>query len=263
MRMLILASRDVMSREISKWNPIFVYPLTLLMVLIFFLNPPVVAQQTLDFDKDKLLIEISNQVKKHFYETTFDSVAWNRQVEDCRQQLAGITSLDQYDQKVNKLLTSLNASHTCFFTRNNPKRYQLLGVFNQIFDQGDTSLFCYQGIGIDTKTFEGKTFIISVYDGFSAAKAGLRFGDQIVSVDGHAFHPIESFRGKTNSKVRVELIRDNHPLTIEIPVVVLDGRTMFETALQSSMQIIEHNEKRIGYAAFMELCRRKVSGATS
>ena len=121
-------------------------------------------------------------------------------------------------------------------------------MFNSIFDQNDTSLFCYDGIGIDTRTIEGKSFIISVYDGFPAAKAGLSFGDQIVSVDGYMFHPIESFYGKANSNVTVELVRDNHLLTIEVPVTVLDGRTMFETALQSSLQIFERNGKKIAYA---------------
>ena len=248
MRILILTLSFIISNQIFKRKPIKVNQPSLLVVILFFLSTLAVAQETLDFDKDKLLIEISNHVKKHFYETTFDTAAWNQHVDKCRQQLAGVITLDQFDRKVNELLTSLNASHTYFFTRNNPKRYQLLGVFNKIFDKNDTSLFCYDGIGIDTRTIEGKIFIISVYDGLPAAKAGLRFGDQIVSVGGNAFHPIESFRGKTNSNVTVEFIRDNHLLKIKVPVTVLDGRTMFETALQSSIQIIEQNGKKIGYA---------------
>lgn len=34
---------------------------------------------------------------------------------------------------------------------------------------------------------------------------------------------------------------------MNVPVEILDGRTMFETALQSSIQVIERKEKRIGY----------------
>ena len=237
-----------MSIQIFKRIPISINQLFLLVLMFFSLSTFAVAQETLDFDKDKLLIEISEHVKKHFYETTFDTTAWNQRVDNCREQLAGVMTLDQFDAEVNELLRSLGASHTYFFTRNNPKRYQLLGVFNRIFDKKDTSLFCYDGIGIDTRKVEGKTFIISVYDGFPAAKAGLKFGDQIVSVDGNAFHPIESFRAKADSNVTIELIRDKDLLTINVPVTVLDGRTMFETALQSSIQIIEHNGKKIGYA---------------
>ncbi len=228
-------------------NQIIVSRSTLFSVLLFFLSYHTPAQEKLDFDKHELLNEISTLVKEHFYDPTFNTDVWNRQLDECREQLEEVTTLDQFDKKVNDLLASLNTSHTYFFTRNNPKRYQLLGVFHQLFDKNDTSLFRYEGIGIDTRTIEDKNFIISVYDGFPAAKAGLTFGDQIVSVNGNSFHPIESFSGKANSSVTIELVRNNNPLTIKVPVTVLDGRTMFETALQSSIRIIEQNEKKIGY----------------
>lgn len=73
------------------------------------------------------MIEISEHVKKHFYKTTFDTAAWNQFVDSCREQLVGVMMLDQFDAEENELLISLGASHTYFFMRNNPKRYQLLG----------------------------------------------------------------------------------------------------------------------------------------
>ncbi len=219
----------------------------LLLVFLFYFCTSTFAQAPLDFDQNKLLDEISNYVKQHFYETTFDTVAWNQKVEACRQRLAASTTLDQFDQEVNVLLKTLDASHTYFFSRNHPKRYQLLGVFNGMFDPNDTSLFCYHGIGINTKVVDGKVFVTSVYDGFSAADVGIKFGDQIVLVDGKPFHPIGSFRGKLNTEVNLEILRGNRPLTLKVPVLLLDGRDMFEAALESSVQVIERNGKKIGY----------------
>ncbi len=245
-RISILALNFMTLNQTIQQIPISLKSASLLFIQ-FFLSTTIIAQKALDFDKDKLLDEIAKQVTAHFYKTDFDTTAWNQRVYNCRQRLAKVTRLDQFDFEVNELLGTLNTSHTYFFSRNNPKRYQLLGVFNKLFDENDISLFCYDGIGIETKTVDGKVFIIAVYDGLPAAKAGLKFGDQIVSVDQDAFHPIESFRSKTDSNVTVEFIRDQHLYTIKVPVAVLDGRTMFEAALQSSIQIINRNGKKIGY----------------
>ncbi len=246
-RISILVLNFMTLNQTIQQIPISLKSSSLLLFIQFFLSTTIIAQKALDFDKDKLLDEIAKQVTAHFYETDFDTTAWNQRVYNCRQRLAKVTRLDQFDFEVNELLGTLNTSHTYFFSRNNPKRYQLLGVFNKLFDENDISLFCYDGIGIETKTVDGKVFIIAVYDGLPAAKAGLQFGDQIVSVDKDAFHPIESFRSKADSNVTVEFIRDQHLYTIKVPVAVLDGRTMFETALQSSIQIINRNGKNIGY----------------
>ena len=201
----------------------------------------------MDFDKYHLLEEISDSVKLNFYETTFDSIAWNQKVDNCRSQLSYVKTLDQFDLLVNELLNSLKTSHTYFFSRNNPKRYQLLGIFDAIFGNKDTTLYCYEGIGIDTKTIADKVIIISVYDGFPADQNGLKFGDQIVSVDGNSFHPIKSFEGKSNLNVTIKIIRQDQELTIKVPVKVLDGRSMFVDALQSSIKIIKRKNKDIGY----------------
>ncbi len=225
-----------------------IYQFIVLNTLLLFVISPSLAQGNLDFNKGKLLLEISDLVKAHFYDSTLVGETWDRRVENHRKALAEVATLDQFDSQVNELLKSLNTSHTYFFTRNNPKRYQLLGVFNRLYDKNDTSLFCYEGIGIDTRTVDDKVFVVSVYDGLPADEAGLMFGDQIVSIDGEAFHPIKSFLRKTNTPVAVDLIRDNRRLQVDVPVRILDGRTMFEKSLEASMQIFERNEKKIGYA---------------
>lgn len=220
--------------------------LAFLITLVLCITPAF-AQDEIDFEKDRLLSEISEHVKTHFYEKTFDANSWDKRVSQCRKKIRDVKTLDQFDRIVNELLATLNTSHTYFFSRNNPKRYQLLGVFHKLFDADDKSLFCYDGIGVDTRKIEGKVYVVSVYDGLPADKAGIKFGDQIISVDGKAFHPVGSFRGKAKSKLTFELRRDDKPVSVEVTVENLDGRTMFESALQSSIQVIARNEKKIGY----------------
>lgn len=205
------------------------------------------AQEQLDFESNKVFDEVSKLVKEHFFDKSFDSNAWDQRAGAMRDKAISATTHDQFDQCINELLTTLNTSHTYYYSRLNPKRYQLLGVFNQMYDQEREDLFVYDGVGIDTRTIAEKVYVSSVYDGLPAATAGLQFGDQIISVDAKPFHPIASFRGKAGSAVVVVVERDGQELTLPVTVDRLDGRTMFETALESSIRVIESNDQKVGY----------------
>ena len=204
------------------------------------------AQESFDFDRGKVFDEVAQAVAEHFYDKNFDGDDWRERCSKLRKQATNAESFDQYDQLVNKLLATLNTSHTYYFSRNNPKRYQLFGIFHELY-KDDEDLFCYDGIGIDTRIVDGKTFVVSVFDGLPAFKSGLKFGDEIVSVDGAPFHPIGSFAKKTGSSVTVKLNRAEKPMSLEIEVDQLDGRTMYETALEASARVIERGEKKIAY----------------
>ena len=120
-------------------------------------------------------------------------------------------------------------------------------LFTQLYDADDQQLFGYDGIGIDTQTIDGHTFMSAVYDGMPAAKAGLKYGDQIIAAGTGPFHPILSFAGKHGEAVAMTVLRGDQDTTVAVYVTRLDGRTMFETALESSMRVVEREGKRIGY----------------
>ncbi len=201
----------------------------------------------LNFDRGKVFDEVSTNVSKHFYNKKFDQKAWDQTVRKYRKLALAAKTHDGFAKQVNALLATLSASHTYYYSVNNPKRYQLLGVFHPLFDQGRTDLFVYDGIGVDTRTIEGKVRVVSVYDGHPAAKAGLQFGDQIVSVDSKPFHPIKSFVGRADTTVNLEIIRGRDRKNLKVKVEKLDGRKMFEKALDASARVIESKGKQIGY----------------
>ena len=229
------------------WSSVRKLPWYLLLILLVSTPSFLTAQSPLDFKSDELVKEVSQLVKQHFYDASFDTTAWNEKVDRTLEQMNSSNSLDEVAHELNLLLSTLNASHTYFFSRNNPKRYQLLGVFHALYDQDDSSLFVYEGIGFETKHIDGKDFVIAVYDGLPAHRAGIRYGDQVVSVDGHSFHPFHSFKGKANQNVEMELISNGKGMSVSASVEKLDGRNMFETALESSIQTFERNGKDIGY----------------
>ena len=205
-------------------------------------------EATLGFDPNSILREIDEAVSEHFYRDDFKFDDWRNSTKALRRQANSASSHEDFASSVNAMLEKLNASHTHYFSKFDPRRYQLVGVFEQLFDQEPESFFRYRGIGIQTEfdVTVGHYRVVSVYDGFPADKAGIAYGDLIQTVDSSAFKPIRSFQGRSGS-VRVELSREGKKLVKQIPVVELDGRNMFETALTNSVRVIKRDGKSIGY----------------
>ncbi|BAB75789.1 all4090 [Nostoc sp. PCC 7120 = FACHB-418] len=166
----------------------------------------------------------------------------------------------------NEMLSELKTSHTRYYTQDDLAYYQLLGIFyarsmelpkelKKFFPNGK---FEYTGVGLSTKDINDKTFISSILDDSPAARAGLKVGDQIINVDGNQYHPIRSFAGKAGQTVKMLIQRSptvggtpSPQLTSrqEIAVVpkVFDASTMFLEAQMASIQILEQENKKIGY----------------
>lgn len=202
-----------------------------------------------DFDQAKVFDEVVSLIHEHFFDRHFDFEKWDLEVvENARKNAIAAKSHDEFSKVLNdELLDSLNASHTRYFSKLDPARYQLLGVFHQLYPADRTDLFVYEGIGIRTKVVEERVYVLSVYDGLPAAEAGIRFGDEITSLDGQPFHATESFVGKAGESVEVKIRRAEDELELDVEVVELDGRTMFEVALESSIRVIKRDDISIGY----------------
>lgn len=195
----------------------------------------------------QLFDEVSDLVAEHFFDPAFDVSVWKQRATGFRGAASVADDLDEFGLVVNQLLATLKTSHTYFYARTNPKRFQLLGVFNQLFDQKRADLFIYEGIGIETEHIGDSRYVSAVYDGFPAQLAGVRFGDVIRSVNGIPFHPIDSFKNRSGDTIEFSVERNEKDLVYRIQVQRLDGRTMFERAMESSARIIESKGKKLGY----------------
>ena len=200
-------------------------------------------------DPGKAFDEVVSIVNEHFFDAdVVASSQWLEAVKTCRENITvADTSTDEFVNAMNRLLQKLKASHTFYFSRNDPKRYQLLGVFNKLYDQTKTDLFVYKGIGIDTRQIRGETIVSSVFDGFPAAKSGVKFGDKIVAVNGQPFQAIRSFATQSKPSVEIQLERQGKVLQLDVDVVEIDGRTMFEDAAKASVRVIESDQYQLGY----------------
>lgn len=206
----------------------------------------------------KVFEQVWQTVNDNFYDPNLNGVDWKAVRKKYEPQVAKTKSITEAAVVINQMLSELQTSHTRFYTSDEPEYYQLLGIFQarnpefqkqlkKFFPKGNIE---YTGIGASTKDINGKTFVTAILDGSPAAKAGLKVGDQLLSVDGRSYQPIQSFTAKAGKKVTLLIQRTpdtNTRQQIAVTPKILDASTMFIEAQQASTQVIQQNGKKIGY----------------
>ena len=145
-------------------------------------------------------------MRDRFYDPHLNGLDWQDERARFRPQAASARSREDAAAVINAMLAKLGASHTHYYTPDDPAYYQLADIFagalehrglNRVFPSGDVS---YPGIGVFTEgDDQGRTFITGVIEGAPAHEAGVLLGDEIVSADDHPFRPVDSFRGKVGA----------------------------------------------------------------
>jgi len=245
--------------------------LNLLLVLLFL--PAGVAgaestPQTAVFD------EVWRTVRDRFYDRHLHGLDWEAIGNHYRAQAAAAPDDTARAVVINRMLAELQASHTGFYTRDETAYYELGDIFSNslrrqlgsFFPDGDVA---YTGIGVFTKTIDGKTFVSGVLDGLPAAKGGLRVGDEILAADGKPFGAVTSFVDKAGKDVvlSVRRTRDGAPRQITVVPRRIEPNAAFLEAMEASIRTVARGNLKIGYihvwsyarGAYQELLEREIS----
>ena len=152
---------------------------------------------------DTTFEDVWRTVRDRSYDPHFHGLDWAAVRERYRSVAAQATSKERQAAVINSMLLELHASHTHYYMQDEPEFYQLAGIFTgalrrqglqRIFPDGHIS---YPGIGILSRMdTEARGVVLGVIDGTPARQAGLLPGDEIVTIDGAPFRPVQSFRGK-------------------------------------------------------------------
>jgi len=193
-------------------------------------------------------------VRDRFYDPHHNGLDWLAIRERYLPDVERATSQSSVARVINTMLSELHASHTRFYTPDEPEYYQLADIFvgalrrrglQRAFPDGRIS---YPGIGIISGSEAGvRNTITAVIDGTPAQQAGLRPGDEVITADDMAFEPIGSFRGKVSKTVLLKVHRGGSDLQISVVPADLEPTKMFLRGLESSARIIESSGRRIGY----------------
>ncbi len=158
--------------------------------------------------------EVWRTVRDRFYDPHLHGLDWPAVRERHLPDAERATSDEALARVINSMLSGLQASHTHYYTADEPEYYQLAGIFagalrrrglDRAFPGGRVG---YPGIGILSRADRhGRSTITGVIDGTPARQAGLIAGDEIISADGAPFQPVRSFRSKVGQPVMLGLSR--------------------------------------------------------
>jgi carboxyl-terminal processing protease len=193
-----------------------------------------------------------------------EAVGWQARAAAARENVVTAPSLEEAARRINTLLGELKTSHTGLLTPDEVDYYILLDVFTRggrgergsqrrklhdLAAAAGRQDLRYAGIGIFTARIDGRDFIDEVLEGAPADRAGLKAGDEIVRVDGAAFHPIRSFRGRIGKRASVAVRRsvDGPVDEISVDVVPIEPLSAFNKATRASARVIEREGRRVGY----------------
>jgi carboxyl-terminal processing protease len=217
----------------------------------------VTSSQSATVDLAKLFDAVVETTERHFYDTQrLARLNWLKQAEAVRSSVVKAATRDDGVRQINALLGKLGISHTALFTPDDYEYYILLDIVGPGRDAGNflSRVFWgsdpyYPGIGVFTKSVDGRHFVDGAMEGSPAASAGIGYGDEIISVDGSPYSPIAAFRDKIGHSVDIALRRKSgaEPLHLRVPVVAITPGKAFSMATAASARVIEANGKRIGY----------------
>jgi carboxyl-terminal processing protease len=197
--------------------------------------------------------EVWQSVHDYFYDPTLRQLDWAA-MRDKYRPLVAAAADEEHAAVINHMLDELAASHTRYYTPDDPAYYQLLDIFagplrralRRVFPDGQVM---YPSLGIFTQRIEDKTFIHGVLDGFPAAKAGLRVGDELLAADGAPYHPIRSLTAKVNQEMTLQVRRSRDETPHDVVVVPQQTKPneAFLKAMRESARVIHTQGVAIGY----------------
>ncbi|MGB3583728.1 MAG: S41 family peptidase [Roseiarcus sp.] len=218
-----------------------------------------------DFD------QVWELARDRFYDPSLHGLDWEAVKARYRPQVITARSREDAAATINAMLGELGASHTHFYTPEDPAYYQLADIFvgalehrglDRTFPKGDVA---YPGIGAFTETdSQGRAFVTGAIEGAPAHQAGVLVGDEILSADDRPFRPVDSFRGKIGAPVSLQIRRASGaaPIAISVTPADLHPGEMFLRGLQASARVIvAGNNARIGYVHVWSYASRRYQSA--
>jgi carboxyl-terminal processing protease len=198
-------------------------------------------------DPYKLLDEMLQTVSRNFYDAKLGGLS----IQELRQAAPRNSQPPDWsttERDLNVVLSKLRTSHTHYYSPFSKGFHELLGVFGEASQSDKLRIQSrYDGIGLETLESEGKLFVRAIWDGFPAAKAGLKVGDRILSVDGQPYQEILSFQGKKSAIVQIQSSGDQPARKMSVQVVTIDPADAWEKVERASATVMQKSGRKIAY----------------
>lgn len=214
-----------------------------LLVLLLLCAPALAQAQLSDF------FEVHETVAREFYDPNLRGVDWDAVRRELEPRARAASNPAELQAVIVEMLGRLKSSHTAFYGREQPEYYQLLGVFDRggefsrrirrVVPGGPV----YVGLGVTTKSVDGKLFVSGLFEGGPADQAGLLVGDELL-----APLPTTGLEEGESVSVRIRRVAGGPEVSHVLRAVRYDGNTMFLDTLKQSFRVIPHAGRKIAYA---------------
>jgi carboxyl-terminal processing protease len=193
-------------------------------------------------------------VRSDFYDPSLRGLDWEKIGQIYRPQALAAQSAEERSAVINRMLGELGASHTGHYTPEQVAYYDLFDIFGGALRRERERIFpggrvAYDGIGAIVRNVDGRNFVVGILEGFPAARAGLRTGDEILGADGAPFHEIASFKGKAGKPVTLKVRRSAgaEPQHMAVVPEQIRPADAYFDAMRASVKVIEREGAKIGY----------------
>jgi carboxyl-terminal processing protease len=209
----------------------------LLAVAVLLLTRPAAGQT----DFPTLGREIETLVRERFY----DAARGERWAKENAGYAQGITDAEAFRRETGRLIAELGASHTAYYTPEDPGYRDLLSIFEPVLQRSAEG----ESLGLAVVERDGGWFVVRVFPGGPAEAAGLKRGDRIVSADTEPFHPIRSLRDKAGKAVTLEVQsrKDGLARAVTVTPRAIDPKKEWLEAQTAGTRVLESQGRRIGY----------------
>lgn len=202
-----------------------------------------------------LLREAWDVVANVFYDEALSGVDPKRVIAEFAPEADAAPNRPALRDAINTSLARLGASHTHLYTPDDNAYFELLDIFSPDgLAEGQVAGLpagpvTYLGVGWVTRRIEGRLFIADVYDSGPAHHAGLRVGDEILTVGGEAYRGLDSFRDHEDTplEIRVRRAAGTEPRTITVRPTSIQPRSLYVRAIRASARLEDRDGIRLAY----------------
>ena len=211
----------------------------------------------------KFLDEVFSVIKKHFYDKEFSGLDLDKLKDDHKDSVMNAKTNLELHQAVNEMIAKFKVSHFAVIEK---QIYQ--GIENE-----RTNTLAPE-FGFKLRKIDKKYFATRFSEGGAAEKAGLKYGDEIIRVNGVAvadsdmmidngndvgipgpeFYVLKAAKDET---VKLEIRRTKDSKTLNIKITAVDYNETKST--ENSVKIIEKDGKKIAYMHAWHFLTRKIA----
>ena len=168
---------------------------------------------------------------------------WSTLVAQHRETIESARTHALFAAAVNRLIGDAGISHFAYYIDEDWGYWHLLSTFGD-GSPGES----VDHVGIVPQKIEGRWFVRGILEGSVADSSDLRIGDELLTVDGLAFSPIDAFRKTAGRKTRLRVRRRPGLIyNIDITPVHEPLYDAMQRAMHKSIAVVEHDGLSFAY----------------